>query len=57
MLAKIDGNFVCVLIDEVESIAMSRKQSAEAGSSEPTDSIRVQGCMIYSVILSLSFLV
>jgi SpoVK/Ycf46/Vps4 family AAA+-type ATPase len=36
------GNFVCVLIDEVETLAMSRKQSAEAGSSEPTDSIRVQ---------------
>lgn len=40
-LAQQPGNFVCVLIDEVESLAMSRKQSAESGSSEPTDSIRV----------------
>lgn len=40
-LASEPGNFVCVLIDEVESLAMSRKQSAEGGSSEPTDSIRV----------------
>lgn len=35
------GNFVCVLIDEVESLAMSRKHSADAGNAEPTDSIRV----------------
>lgn len=41
-LARQPGNFVCVLIDEVESLAMSRKQSADCGSSEPTDSIRVR---------------
>ena len=40
-LAQQPGNFVCVLIDEVETLAMSRRQSAGAGSSEPTDSIRV----------------
>lgn len=39
--AQIPGNFVCVLIDEIESLAMCRKHSSESGSSEPTDSIRV----------------
>ena len=39
--AEIPGNFVCVLIDEIESLAMSRKQSVNSDSSEPTDSIRV----------------
>lgn len=46
-LAQVPGNFVCVLIDEVESLAMSRKQSADSGSSEPTDSIRVNQIQIY----------
>ena len=52
-LAQQPGNFVCVLIDEVESLAMSRKQSAEAASSEPTDSIRVDNTivLIYNTLL------
>ena len=55
-LANEAGNFVCVLIDEVESLAMSRKQSAEAGSSEPTDSIRVY-TLIFNLIEALTCIV
>ncbi|KAF9912331.1 Pachytene checkpoint protein 2 [Lobosporangium transversale] len=46
-LVEDDGAFVCVLIDEVESLAAARK--AALSGSEPSDSIRVVNALLTQI--------